>query len=52
VQRRRDAAAAKCLFKRLLKGLQYVPHVLVTDKQKLIAEGQCWQCRSNDHEVL
>jgi hypothetical protein len=32
VQRRRDAEAAKCFFKRLLKGLQYVPRVIVTDK--------------------
>ena len=32
VQRRRDAGAAKRFFKRLLKGLQYVPWVLVTDK--------------------
>jgi len=32
VQRRRDAAAAKRFFKRLLKGLQYMPRVLVTDK--------------------
>ncbi len=32
VQGRRDAKAAKCFFKRLLKGLQYVPRVIVTDK--------------------
>jgi putative transposase len=32
VQRRRDAGAAKRFFKRLLKGLQYAPRVLVTDK--------------------
>lgn len=32
VQGRRDAGAAKRFFKRLLKGLQYVPRVLVTDK--------------------
>ena len=32
VQRRRDAGAAKRFFKQLLKGLQYVPRVLVTDK--------------------
>jgi putative transposase len=32
VQRRRDAGAAKRFFKRLLKGLQYVPRVLITDK--------------------
>ena len=30
VQPRRDANAAKGFFKRLLKGLQYVPRVIVT----------------------
>ena len=32
VQPRRDANAAKRFFRRLLKGLQYVPRVIVTDK--------------------
>jgi putative transposase len=32
MQSRRDAGAAKRFFKRLLKGLQYVPRVLITDK--------------------
>jgi len=32
VQRRRDAGAAKHFFRRLLKGLRYVPRVLITDK--------------------
>src|SRR5580692_6741272 len=32
VQARRDAQAAKRFFKRLLKGLQYEPRVIVTDK--------------------
>jgi putative transposase len=32
VQERRSAKAAKRFFKRLLKGLQYVPRVIVTDK--------------------
>jgi putative transposase len=32
VQARRDANAAKRFFKRLLKGLLYVPRVIVTDK--------------------
>ena len=34
VQTRRNAGAAKRFFKRLLKGLQYVPRVLITDKLK------------------
>src|ERR1700730_9740610 len=32
VQRRRDKKAAKKFFRKLLKGLQYVPRVIVTDK--------------------
>ena len=32
VQDRRDAKAAKRFFRRLLKGLQYVPRVIITDK--------------------
>jgi putative transposase len=32
VQPRRDATAAKRFFRRLLKGLQYIPRVIVTDK--------------------
>ena len=32
VQERRDGNAAKRFFKRLLKGLQYVPRVIITDK--------------------
>lgn len=34
VQSRRNAKAAKRFFKKLLKGLQYAPRVLVTDKLK------------------
>jgi len=32
VQERRDKHAAKRFFRKLLKGLQYIPHKLVTDK--------------------
>jgi putative transposase len=32
VQRRRDTAAAKKFFRKLLKGFTYVPRVIVTDK--------------------
>jgi transposase-like protein len=32
VQERRDATAAKRFFKQLLKGLQYEPRVIITDK--------------------
>jgi putative transposase len=32
VQERRDGSAAKRFFRRLLKGLQYVPRVIITDK--------------------
>src|SRR2546422_10344273 len=34
VQRRRDKRAAKKFFRKLLKGLMYVPRVLITDKLK------------------
>jgi putative transposase len=34
VQRRRDKHAAKTFFRRLLKGCQYVPRVIITDKLK------------------
>jgi putative transposase len=34
VQRRRDQKAAKKFFRRLLKGLTYVPRVIITDKLK------------------
>ena len=37
VQSRRSAKAAKRLFCKLLKGLQYVPRVLVTDKLRSYA---------------
>ena len=42
VQERRDATAAKRFFRRLLKGLQYVPRVIVTDKlRSLYADALC-----------
>jgi putative transposase len=34
VQRRRDKYAAKTCFRKLLKGCQYVPRVIITDKLK------------------
>jgi putative transposase len=34
VQRRRDKKAAKRFFRKLLKGFQYVPRVIITDKLK------------------
>ena len=40
VQARRDANAAKRFFKRLLKGLQYVPRVIVTDKLRSFGVAQ------------
>jgi putative transposase len=39
VQRRRDGNAAKRFFRRLLKGLQYVPRVIVTDKLRSYGVG-------------
>ena len=37
VQRRRDKRAAKKFFRKLLKGLTYVPRVIITDKLKSYA---------------
>jgi putative transposase len=37
VQRRRDKRAAKKFFRKLLKGLAYVPRVIVSDKIKSYA---------------
>ena len=34
VQSRRDNRAAKKFFRNLLKGLQYVPRMIITDKLK------------------
>ena len=34
VQSRRNKQAAKMFFRKLLKGLQYVPRVIITDKLK------------------
>ena len=34
LQRRRDKKAAKKFFRRLLKGLRYIPRVIVTDKRR------------------
>ena len=34
VQSRRNKRAAKKFFRKLLKGLQYVPRVIITDKLK------------------
>ena len=44
VQKRRDGKAAKRFFKRLLKGLQYVPRVIVTDKLKSYAVAKRAPC--------
>jgi putative transposase len=37
MQGRRNTKAAKCFFRKLLRGLQYVPRVIVTDKLKSYA---------------
>jgi putative transposase len=40
VQRRRDKHAAKKFFRKLLKGLAYVPRVIITDKLKSYSAAQ------------
>jgi putative transposase len=44
VQRRRDKTAAKTFFRKLLKGCQYVPRVIVTDQLKSYSAAK--------HEIL
>jgi putative transposase len=41
VQRRRDKKAAKKFFRKLLKGLGYVPRVIITDQLKSYAAAKC-----------
>jgi transposase-like protein len=45
VQSRRNAAAATRFFRNLLKGLRYVPRVIVTDKLKSYAAANVRSCR-------
>ena len=49
VQPRRDANAAKRFFKRLLKGLHYVPRVIVTDKLRSYGVAQRQLLPSVEH---
>jgi putative transposase len=49
VQARRDANAAKRFFKRLLKGLPYVPRVIVTDKLRSYGVAQRYLLPGVEH---
>ena len=49
VQPRRDAKAAKRFFRRLLKGLQYVLGVIVTDKLRSYGVAQCQLLSKVEH---
>jgi putative transposase len=49
VQPRCDANAAKRFFKRLLKGLQYVPRVIATDKLRSYGVAQRQLLPSVEH---
>jgi putative transposase len=49
VQARRDSDAAKRFFDRLLKGLQYVPRVIVTDKLRSYGVAQRQLLPSVEH---
>jgi putative transposase len=59
VQNRRSAKAAKRFFRKLLKGLQYVPRVIVTDKLKsygaakrvILPEVEHWQSRYLNNKI-
>ncbi len=47
VQSRRDKAAAKKFFRRLLKGLAYVPRVVITDKLPAMGRPSARCCRAS-----
>jgi putative transposase len=49
IQSRRNAVAARKFFRRLLKGLEYVPRVLVTDKLGSYAVAHCELLGSVEH---
>jgi putative transposase len=49
VQRRRDKIAAKTFFRKLLKGLAYVPRVMVTDRLKSYAAAKQEMLPSVEH---
>jgi putative transposase len=52
VQRRRDKRAAKKFLRKLLKGLSYVPRVIVTDKLKSYAAAKRELLPGVDHRRL
>jgi len=49
VQSRRDKKAAKKFFRKLLKGLRYVPRVLVTDKLRSYSAAKAELLPSIEH---
>jgi putative transposase len=49
IQSRRDKKAAKKFFRKLLKGLRYVPRVIVTDKLKSYSAGRAEVMPSVEH---
>jgi len=49
IQSRRDKKAAKRFFRKLLKGLRYVPRVIVTDKLKSYSAARAEVLPSVEH---
>jgi putative transposase len=49
VQSRRDKKAAKKFFRKLLKELRYVPHVIITDKLKSYSAAKTEAMPSVEH---
>src|ERR671932_1027025 len=49
VQSRRNKQAAKKFFRKLLKGLRYVPRVIITDKLKSYGAAKCESLRGVEH---
>ena len=50
VQRRRNKKAAKKFFRKLLKGLQYLPRTIVTDKLRSYAAAKAEVMPSVEHQ--
>jgi putative transposase len=50
IQSRRDKKAAKNFFRKLLKGLRYVPRVIITDKLKSYSAARAELMSSVEHD--
>jgi len=51
VQSKRDKKAAKKFFRKLLKGLSYVPRVIITDKLRSYNAPNCFRVSNTNRSV-